>query len=397
MTTPALDRFLRGPERVLWAADQVAPLNFSVVVELNGPLTVGALRVGLAAAQRRHGALRCAVRLVDERPRFCPVVEPIPLSIVAGRSWVAHLTGELDTPFDAGRGPLMRVRWVRGEALNVLLFTFHHTVADGRSGMVLAQEILAGAAGHLRRASDRNRPPPKIVLPEGVAAEPKPTPPVPRLVDGGDGPEGRRTVVCTHRFSVEDTAALRQASRRMGATVHGLLCATHLAALAAEHGGSVPLLLSCPADLRAGYPGAEEAVGVLLGNWLQAYRVEPQRGMATLAKRISSDIRRAVKRGLTWPADEGPVNIESLYDARASTAVSNLGVIHFAEVGAPLTVEGVHFAVACSALGDQIVTATTYADRLTWSFCASTPTLSPVRIRRIAAGSLERLLKVRAR
>jgi len=156
-------------------------------------------------------------------------------------------------------------------------------------------------------------------------------------------------------------------------------------------------LLSCPADLRGGYDGADEAIGVLLGNWRQAYRVDPERGVSSLAKRISADIRRAVEHGLSWPAEEGPVDIDSLYATRASTAVSNLGVIKFADVGAPLAVSGVHFAVACSALGDQIVTATTYADRLTWSYCASTPTLSGPRIRRIAAGSLERLLQIRAR
>ena len=103
VNSPNLDRFLRGPERVLWAADQVAPLNFAVVVALEGPLTVGALRVGLAAAQRRHGALRCAVCSVEGRPRFVPTTEPIPLSLIAGASWTAHLMGELDTPFDVSR------------------------------------------------------------------------------------------------------------------------------------------------------------------------------------------------------------------------------------------------------------------------------------------------------
>lgn len=397
MTASVLDRFLLGPERVLWAADQVAPLNFCVVVDVSGPLTVGALRIGLAAAQRRHGALRCGVRVVEGVPHFRPVSEPIPLSIVAGVSGREHLSGELDTPFDAERGPLLRVRWVRGAETNTLLFTFHHAVADGRSGMVLAQEVLASAAAHLAGRVSQQRPTPVIVLPDPVPVSVVPMPPTPRVVDAGEGPAGRQTMVCTHRFSVEDTRSLRRAARRLGATVHGLLCATHLAAVAAEHGRSVPLVLSCPADLRSAYAGAEKAIGVLLGNWLQAYRVDPQRGVSSLAKRISADIRRALERGLGWPSDDGPVDLVALYDARASTAVSNLGVLDFEDVGVPLQVTGIYFVVACSALGDQIVTATTYADRLTWSLCASTPTFSPDRIRRVAAGSLERLLQLRSR
>jgi len=395
--SPALDRFLLGPERVLWAADQVAPLNFCVVVELEGPLTVGALRVGLRAVQRRHGALRCGIVVVDGRPRFTPADEPIPLSLIRSPSWTPQLVGELDTAFDAERGPLLRVRWIRGDGAEVLLFTFHHAVADGRSGMVIAAHVLAAAAAHLRGAPLPVYPPPQTLVPEGIAQASAPTPPVRRLVDAGQGPLGRRTLVCTHRLELEETTALRTAARRVGATVHGLLCATHLAAVAEEHGGSVPLLLSCPVDLRPGHDGAADAIGVLLGNWLQAYRVDPHRGVVSLATRISSDIARAVARGLHWPAEGGPVDIDALYAARASTAVSNLGVVRFPAVDAPLSVHGVHFAVACSALGDQIVTATTFAGRLTWSFCASTPTLSPSRVRRIAGGSIERLLEISAR
>ena len=395
--SPPLDRFLLGPERVLWAADGVAPLNFCVVVELEGPLTIGALRMGLRAAQRRHGALQCGVALVDDRPRFVPVEEPIAVSLITSPSWTPQLVGELDTAFDVARGPLLRVRWIRGGEVEVLLFTFHHAVADGRSGMVIATEVLATAAARLRGAPLPVYPPPQLLVPEGSESAPHPTSPVPRLVDGGQGPRGRRTLVLTHRFGLDETVGLRTAARRLGATVHGLLCATHLAAVAEEHGHSVPLLLSCPADLRSGHPGAEDAIGVLLGNWLQAYRVDPHRGVPSLAVRISSDIRRAVERGLHWPAESGPVDLEALYAARASTAVSNLGVVRFPAVNAPLVVHGVHFAVACSALGDQIVTATTFAGRLTWSFCASTPTLSPSRARRIAGGSIERLSKISGR
>ena len=54
------------------------------------------------------------------------------------------MRAEADTPFDLGRGPLLRVRLLKlGEREHILLCTFHHIIFDGWSSAVFYRDLSA--------------------------------------------------------------------------------------------------------------------------------------------------------------------------------------------------------------------------------------------------------------
>jgi len=138
----------------LWFLDQLEPAssdyNVSLALRLRGALRVPALMQALDEVQRRHEILRVSFQDVDGRP----------VGIVTGSLRCVHaqidlgglceqdaevrrlVRSEALRPFDLGRGPLLRVRWLRGVGEDtVLLFSLHHIVCDGWSMQILVDEI----------------------------------------------------------------------------------------------------------------------------------------------------------------------------------------------------------------------------------------------------------------
>ena len=138
-----------------------------------------------------------------------------------------------------------------------------------------------------------------------------------------------------------------------------------------------------------------EEVGLFVGNSHLVYGVDPGVAPWSLARRISGDIKRAsASNSALGPRFDGRVeSLRKIYEARASTAISNLGRIKFADDFSQLEIKEIHFAVACSTMGDQIVTTTCHAGRMTWCLCPALPTIDGERARRIARRSVERLIE----
>ncbi|HSF42282.1 MAG TPA: non-ribosomal peptide synthase/polyketide synthase [Thermoanaerobaculia bacterium] len=142
----------------LWFLEQLEPgsafYNIPLASRLTGPLSVGALRQGIAELVRRHESLRTTFGDVQGRPfqvisdaasALVPLVDlsglPGPLRDTEMRRQVAE---ETRRPFDLARGPLFRIPLFRlGPEEHALVPTMHHIISDGWSMTVLLREIAA--------------------------------------------------------------------------------------------------------------------------------------------------------------------------------------------------------------------------------------------------------------
>jgi amino acid adenylation domain-containing protein len=159
----------------LWLHDQIHPGNiaFNVVipVRFSGRLDATALERAVNEIVRRHEILRTTFLNSGEQPvqivadEFALPLPRVELQNLAAPRQEAEmhrlLAGELETPFDLGKGPLIRAKLLRlGRATHVLLIAIHHIIFDGPSVGVFFRELSA-----LYDAFSSGRPSPLAPLP----------------------------------------------------------------------------------------------------------------------------------------------------------------------------------------------------------------------------------------
>src|SRR5947209_6865880 len=147
----------------LWFLHQLEPesiaYNIPLVVHLRGWLDRGVLVRALEEIVRRHEVLRTTFPAVEGEARqqigevggvgrVGEVVEVEDLSQEEEQEREQRMQEmaerEATTPFDLGRGPLLRVRLLRmGPEEHRLLFTMHHIITDGWSMGILVREFVA--------------------------------------------------------------------------------------------------------------------------------------------------------------------------------------------------------------------------------------------------------------
>src|SRR5689334_4843815 len=243
----------------LWLMDQLEPGNPSYNISggllFSGELKLEALEQTFTEIARRHASLRTTFAIVDNQPaQFISPVEPVNLPVtdlselpIAEReSKLKHLARtEARCPFDLAHGPLWRVQLVRlGATEQVLLLSLHHIIGDGWSLRLLVNEIStlyqAFSSGHrsplpelkiqyVDYAAWQREWQEKIVAGHLDYWKAQLGGPLSALELPADK---ARPPVRTHRgtrlpvsFSIEDTDALRQLSRRQGMTLFMTLLA----------------------------------------------------------------------------------------------------------------------------------------------------------------------------
>lgn len=243
----------------LWLMDQLEPGNPSYNISggllFSGELKIEALERAFTEIARRHASLRTVFAKVDNQPaQFIAPPQPVSLSItdlselpIAEREAelkdLAHT--EARRPFDLAHGPVWRVQLVRlGAAEHVLLLSLHHIIGDGWSLRILVNEISS-----LYQAFSSGRPSPlpelKIQYVDYAAWQREWQE---KIVEGHidywkaqlGGPlpalelpaDSARPAIRSYRgahlplsFSLEETDALRQLSRRHGMTLFMTLLA----------------------------------------------------------------------------------------------------------------------------------------------------------------------------
>ncbi|HEX6862798.1 MAG TPA: condensation domain-containing protein, partial [Thermoanaerobaculia bacterium] len=145
----------------LWFLDQFEPgtptLNIPLAMRLPASVEPGLLAHALAAAVRRHEALRTTFGSEEGRPfqRILPPFVPrLPVTDLTGldaaarEREAARLEAEEGLfSFDLARGPLLRARLLLLGEETALLLTVHHIVSDGWSMGLLTREVGAAYRG----------------------------------------------------------------------------------------------------------------------------------------------------------------------------------------------------------------------------------------------------------
>jgi amino acid adenylation domain-containing protein len=159
---------LTEAQHEVWLAAAMDPegscaFNQSSTIHLRGQVQVPVLEWALSALVVRHEGLRARFSATGETQQIGPAWQ-VPLPLVDLTSLApserpprldAMLREEAAQPMDLARGPIVRARLVRLAAdEQVLLFTVHHIVCDGRSQALLLHDL-----GELYSAKAQGCPP----------------------------------------------------------------------------------------------------------------------------------------------------------------------------------------------------------------------------------------------
>lgn len=139
-------RLLFGERMLL--GDGTEPFNGVIPFRLKGSFTVEDIKRALARIQQKHPWLRALITY-DEKNIPCFDVPESPISIpikILVRQhedqWQEESKREWQTTFNYEKLPLIRFIWIKGEGVSDMIFSFHHCLCDGGSGMAFLYEFL---------------------------------------------------------------------------------------------------------------------------------------------------------------------------------------------------------------------------------------------------------------
>ena len=329
MSEAEILRPLDPGERFIWLVDSISSMNFIMIAELAGAtLDEACVRRGLDLLQASHPLLASrVVEGADGTIAFQRGAGPIPLQVEdrGDHDWHEPIQAELETTFDAHSPAPARCDLLQLPGRTIISLTFHHVIADARSGTTLLKDLLRFCLRDVAPASTQAVPPPMHSL-------------FPAAFQWGDHPDkaadlARRIAedalingapselpFLAHRetrkaarlrqiqLDADQGRRLQERCRAEGTTVHGAICAAQL--IATQHlfddADTRTLYLVCPADLRPHIAGDIEGQLSFCSTLLRStYRVDGDAGFWALAREIGDDLRRRIERGdghLTYAA-----------------------------------------------------------------------------------------------
>lgn len=224
-------RDLDSCEEYLWLLEQSVSALHVVVAEVTGTTTIQQWKDAMDAVQVRYPLLSASIgKIPGERPFFRKVrgdsmplrIVPLPDSLVLED----EMERALEEPFGDGSGPLTRAILFHAQDRAVVLFATHHGSLDGKSHLLLVQDLMASIAGEELGE-------PLEVQPGMGQLVGLPNPPAyktkleGRLVAPEDGTRVAvpRARVRRVQLDVEQTQRLIARARAEGTTVHAALVA----------------------------------------------------------------------------------------------------------------------------------------------------------------------------
>lgn len=146
---------LTDAQRELWILSQMEDdasrsYNEPLLLHMQGPLDLKAIKKAFQQLVDRHEALRTTFSPAGEYQQIAPVLKGeialldfSPTDATRRKSQLsAWLTEELRKPFDLEHGPLWRTYVVKlDDQDHLLLMIYHHLIADGTSAGILLQEL----------------------------------------------------------------------------------------------------------------------------------------------------------------------------------------------------------------------------------------------------------------
>ncbi|MFI5496795.1 condensation domain-containing protein [Actinoplanes sp. NPDC051859] len=401
-------RALSPLERWYWIADQISPLHVVARVRLRGEFPPELARRSLDGLQARHPLLQVAIVEDGQGVAFVPCGAPIALRRVtasdADTSWQREINDrELVDRLDVGTGPLLRAVIIDyGNAVQDLILTAAHCIADGTTALALLQQWIRIADDNRSGATSpgplRSLPAPEDMFPHRqrgalaiVAAQlrdqlarwrwrPR------RLTASTPVPYGDRRTGFLHRsLSPAQVDALAEACRREATTVHGALAAAMAAAVAEEgrpgRGGHV--IVGSPIDFRRDLtpPVESDEAGAYVATVPSLVGYQPGAALWPAARAVSRDVARRRRRGehlamislLRWA---GPASVASSMpfvrrverQGPGNLCLSNLGRHDFPDELGPWRLSGAQFIAGISVSGSFVATVNTTHGHLFWNF-----------------------------
>ncbi len=441
----AVARALTPLERWYWICDQISPLNVIGHVRVRGRLPEEVLGQGLDALQTHHPLLQVAIRTESDgsNPRFVPRTgQPIPLRTVtvpADESpseppseprWRREIDGhELTEPVDWSTGPLARAVAVSQGDTHDLIITVPHCIADGTTVLSLLRQWLELAArcdhGELTALEPaRVLPGPEAMLPSeqrGVsgaarvvtqllsdqfaARRLKPS----RLEPSNRVPFPERTTrLIHHELDAPEVDLIAKACKREQTTVHGLLAAAMVTAVAKDAGtGAGHVTIGSPVNFRPALVPAvtDDEVGTYVATVPSLVAYRPGEPVWPMARAISQDLARRKSRGehltaiatmgfvapktvaksdkfLRFMEDKGPITL----------CLSNLGRFDFPDKIGSWRISDAEFITGLSVSAYFVATVNTSHDRMAWNFTHVDQAVPRDRAERMADASVEAVL-----
>ena len=264
-------RELDAFEEFFWLIEQSVPVFHTIIAEVKGATTIEQWERALDAVEVRYPLLSASIRkLPGERPFFekLPGVS-MPLRIAPLRDSLVleeEMEKELQKPFGDGSGPLTRATLFHARDRAVVMFATHHSSLDGKSHLLLVQDVLAAVAGE--DLGEQLEVLPGIGQLLGLPAS---ADYVKKLAgrsvapEDGAGVEVFRVRVQRLQLTMEETTVLVERAKKEQTTVHAaLVAALTLAGKRYSDAWRVgPVRCMSPIDMRKTL-GLPDAAGLLL-------------------------------------------------------------------------------------------------------------------------------------
>jgi hypothetical protein len=245
-------------EEFFWLMEQSAPLFHAVAAEVNGATTMKQWKNAFDAMQIRYPLLSASIRKVPGKRPFFEKMQGVsmPLRIAPLTDSLVleeEMEKELQQPFGDGSGALTRAALFHSPGRSVVMFATHHSSLDGKSHLLLVQDLLAFLAGE-----DLGKP---LEVQPGLGkllGLPAPAEYGKKLEGRSVAPEDGTPVempqvsVQRLQLSVEETEALLKRAREERTTVHAALVAalTLAGKRYSEKWKMGPIRCTSPIDMR---------------------------------------------------------------------------------------------------------------------------------------------------
>jgi hypothetical protein len=290
-------RDLDAFEEFLWHLEQNVSMFHTVVVEVTGRTTIHQWKHALDAVQIRYPLLSASIRKIPgQRPFFEKVHgASIPLRVVPLTDSLileGEMERDLEKPFGDGSGSLTRGILFHAQDRTVVLFSTHHSSLDGKSHLLLVQDLLASVAGETLDEPLKVQPGigQLLGLPE-PAAYPNKLEGRPVAAEDGARIKVPKANVRRLQLSVDETQALIARAREEGTTVHAALVAA-LTLAGKRHSKKWrdgPVRCMSPIDMRKTLQLPDEA-GMLISGHATAVPTPDGASLWDIARSVREDM-----------------------------------------------------------------------------------------------------------
>ncbi|MEM5344185.1 phthiocerol/phthiodiolone dimycocerosyl transferase family protein [Paraburkholderia azotifigens] len=388
-------RSLGAMEKFFFLLSKSHPNHFVMAGEVSGSTRVDQWQDALDCVAHHSPLVWSRIeRSRDGVPVFAPVphgVVPLQVKPYGSSNWTDEAAAQVARPFDELNPPLMRATLLHGETRSIIVLVAHHSIGDGLSLTALLGDLLRTMAGQPLERSQQTMAVERLIeLTHGVPSADASAPaPAPASADAPDAPvraplamrepDGSPAHVEALRLTSAMTQKLRERARVERTSVQSALVAAFTKAVCAltSDAPRQPMRVLSPVDLRRRLLGGSDHLAMCASGVVHPddhsrdARLWSRARLAAQAFAGIESPERLAAQVLGAHAMLDTVN--GVADAKAVFAqafgndavITNLGVVDLPTRFGALALDAVWGpSVAVGVVGEQVIGAATYRDRL---------------------------------